>query len=71
MAKTWTSNTPYEKRQIYAADADVPIETCMECPYFKPVNGGGLNIHGQPGVCCYCRHESKMYNMTGKANCLN
>ena len=61
---------PYEDRQVWAAAKDVPVATCMRCPFFKAVDGGDINIYGQPGTCCYCREEEREYGMRGTAACV-
>lgn len=60
-------DVPHEKRQVYSAWANVPVEACKKCNYFKLVDGG--NIHGQPGACHYNRITAGNFSMTGKALC--
>jgi hypothetical protein len=67
-------DTPYEERQVYAASQKVPVEVCLECPYFKKIESKGepcVNVHGQPGACYYCRSQAKFYDMKGSALCMD
>lgn len=65
----WPEDYPYEMRQVYAALSNVPAMTCIMCPYFIPMIGGGVNAHGQPGTCCCCRKEAHRHKMTGRPFC--
>lgn len=63
---------PYEKRQVYAALNKAPVELCLKCPYFKKFEfegESGVNVHGQPGECCFCRWEADHYGMKGDVLC--
>ena len=65
----WKIDEDYAIRQVYAAFAKTPLETCIKCPYYFSFKGGGKNQYGQPGICYYCREQSKRHNMTGDALC--
>lgn len=66
----WPCDYPDEDRQIYAAWADVPVETCKKCPYFRPAQtGSDIWDRGQHGFCGYKRTETETYNMSGEALC--
>ncbi|MFZ6015990.1 MAG: hypothetical protein ACOYUZ_06610 [Patescibacteria group bacterium] len=70
MDAIWSNDVPYQKRQVWAAWAKVPVEICLRCPFFKPVQGGGKNRSGQPGTCCFGRAEEDVNKMTGQPMCM-
>ena len=65
--RNWGEEDGYRERQIWAAIDLVPVELCIQCPYFRE---GSPTIH-QIGTCCYCRSEAKYYKMSGDALCAN
>ncbi|MEK7452150.1 MAG: hypothetical protein AAB664_02335 [Patescibacteria group bacterium] len=67
--KQWEKDVPYRHRQVYAAFAKVDVSVCKVCPYFRPIENPDAGQ--QPGICCYCRAESKLYDMHGEPVCAN
>lgn len=70
-SETLWEEVEYKDRQVYAAIKNVPLILCLGCNYLRKTKDSVINNkYGQPGICCFCRSEAKIYKMTGLPPCI-